>query len=257
MKKATIGIFIIVLILMQTIAVSAISESEARDAWLAAKKNTRDTQEQYNEAKLTYAANNSLENQQAVVDTGKLVLHAALNEAEAWLIWKKLEAENNPEVPGEIKNSIINDVEANLAKIESLRTDVDNVDNQLELGIVFLKMIGKYFELVADVARNSGMLWSYIANTRADKIDEYEGKMRDIAEGMEDNTAILQHLDDAKSELETARRNIDNAENVYEQVRIPGTPVLKFAEGNNYLRAAQANMLAAYSHIEFAYNAMG
>ncbi|MFH1638561.1 MAG: hypothetical protein ABIB71_09105 [Candidatus Woesearchaeota archaeon] len=253
MKKIGQALLIAVLLIMQAFAVSALTAGEAKDAWLEARSSSLEKQEQHREAKLLFAENKSDENRQNVVDTGKEVLHAALDEVEAWLTWKELEAKENPEVPDDIIESIENDVAANKAKIEGLRTDVDGVNNQLGLGLVFLKMIGKYTELLADVARNSGAMWVHIANTKADTIEEYEARLRGIAEGMDDNEEILATLDKAVTELEVARRNIDNAESVYDQVRVPGTPLLKFSEGNNYLKAATGNLILAHGHLNKAY----
>jgi hypothetical protein len=54
-------------------------------------------------------------------------------------------------------------------------------------------------------------------------------------------------------ELENAFTNIDEAESEYLQVLIPGTPILKFANGNQYLRIAKNNLLSAHSHLKQAY----
>ncbi|MBU2561443.1 MAG: hypothetical protein KKD17_04030 [Nanoarchaeota archaeon] len=252
MKRTGMVFILTLLLVLQVAAVSAMTAGEAKNAWLTTKRHSVDMQDQHREAKLAFAGDKSEENRQAVVDTGKAVLYAALDEAEAWLAWKKLEAQENPEVPPDVLESIENDVEANLDKIAELRTDVDAVENQVQLGLVWLKMLGKYFELVSDVARNSGAMWVHIADTKADTIEDYEAKLRETAEEA-GNEAALSHLDDARSELEIARRNIDNAESTYKLVKIPGTPVLKFAEGNNYLRAAQANLINAHMHLDFAY----
>ncbi|MBI5880970.1 hypothetical protein HZB90_02465 [archaeon] len=256
MKKTMVVFVLLAVLLLQAIAVSALTAEDAKQAWLDAKQVSKNVQKTHQDAKITWAADKTPENDQAVVDTGKVVLDAALDEAGAWLVWKNLEAEENSEVPDDIKQSIKDDVDANMAKIDSLRTDVANVKNQFELGVVFLKMLGKYFELVADVARNSGKMWVHIGNTYADTTDEYETKLRAAAEGMSSNSDIISKLDSARSELEVARRNIDNAASVYEQVRIPGTPVLKFAEGNNYLGAARSNLILAHSYLNQAYAAM-
>jgi Na+-transporting methylmalonyl-CoA/oxaloacetate decarboxylase gamma subunit len=256
MKRTGVLVLFLALLILQTVAVSAMTADEAKQAWEEAKQVSKDAQKIHQDAKITWAADKTPENDQAVVDTGKTVLNDALDEAEAWLIWKNLEAEENNDVPEELKNAVKDDVDANLAKIDALRTDVSGVKNQFELGVVFLKMIGKYFELLADVARDSGKMWVHIGNTYADTTEEYEEKLRTAAEGMPDNEDIIQKLDTAKSELETARRNIDNAASSYEQVRLPGTPLLKFAEGNSYLRAAQANLILSQGYLNQAYNAM-
>ncbi|MBW2971900.1 hypothetical protein KY359_02590 [Candidatus Woesearchaeota archaeon] len=251
MKKICV-LFLVIALLTVQIAAAEMSASEAKSAWLTTKEHSMDMQEQHREAKLAFAGDKGEENRQAVVDTGKAVLHAALEEAEAWLVWKKLEAQENPEVPPDVLDSIENDVEANLAKIDELRGDVDAVENQVQLGLVWLKMLGKYFELVADVARNSGAMWVHIANEKADTIEEYAQKVRETAEDVGDESA-LEHVDEAMEELERARRNINDAEDTYADVRIPGTPLLKFAEGNNYLRAARANLISAHMHLNLAY----
>ncbi|MBU0457491.1 MAG: hypothetical protein ABH824_06805 [Nanoarchaeota archaeon] len=249
-KKIVTVFLVILLVLMQVAAVSALTASEAKEDWRDAKELSKETQEKNQDAKIKYAGNKTVENNQEVIDTGKEVLHAALNEAEAWLIWKDLEADENQDVPDDLKDSIKEDVDANLAKIDSLRTEVDGIQTRFDLGVVFLKMIGNYFELLSDVARNSGNVWVYIADTHADKIESYELKLRDAANHKED---VLAKLDSAHLELETARKNIDNAELTYKEVKLPGTPLVKFAEGNNYLRAARANMIAANQNLNQAY----
>ena len=248
MKKISI-IMVLILLLVQVISVSALSAEDAKDDWQDLKKVSVDAQEVHRDAKVDWAANKSDENNQAVVDTGKEVLHAALNEVEAWLMWKDAEASDNDDVPAEIKDSISADVEANLAKIEGLRADVDGVDNRLELGLVFLNMIGKYFELLADVARNSGDMWVYIGEVKAETIADYEAKLRESTSDSE----VLVKLDLALSELEIAERNLENAKDTYAMVKLPGTPLLKFGEGNNYLNAARNNLIVAHGHLNAAY----
>lgn len=238
------------LLLVQMFSVSALTSSEAKQEWLDAKEYSLDVQEEHRDAKLDYAVNKTDENQQLVIDTGKIVLHAALDEAEAWLVWKNLEAEEDSRVPDEIKESIQEAVDTNIAKIDALRDDVDGIETQLELGLVFLKMIGEYFELLADVARNTGYMWVHIGNTLLDTTEEYEAKLRDAAG---DNEDVLELLDQAASELETARENVEDANGAYGEVVLPGTPLLKFSEGNTYLRAAKLNLVAAQGYLAQAY----
>ena len=155
-----------------------------------------------------------------------------------------------------MKQTIEEDVNVNLAKIDVLREKVDAIETRLDLGVVFLEMVGKYFELLSDVAGDKGKIWVHIANTRADTIEEYEAELREVAEGMDDNDDIIEKLDLAVSELESARENINNAEAVYEEVVYPGQPLIKFSEGNNYLRAARANLLSAHRYLNDAFNLM-
>ncbi|MFC1753887.1 hypothetical protein ACFL96_10950 [Thermoproteota archaeon] len=252
MRKIGIVLVILVLLLSQAIAVCALNPSEAREAWKDTKQHSREMQEQHREAKLGYAGNKSVENEQEVIETGKASLHAALEEAEAWLVWKKVDAEDNDEIPDDLRDTLIDDVETNLDKIEDLKAEVDGVNTRFELGVVFLKMIGKYFELLADVARNSGRVWVHIGNTRADTLEGYVETLRDET----DDDYVLEKLDMADDEIAIARRNIDNAEDTYAQVKVPGTPLMKFAEGNSYLRAAKANLMGAHRHLADAYRLM-
>lgn len=253
MKKALIVFLLISVLLLQSIAVSALTASEAKAEWREAKQVSKEKQQAHRDAKIDFAGNNSEENKQAVIDTGKETLHAALNEAEAWLIWKQLEAEENPDVPEDLKDDINEDVEKNLEKIDELREEVDDVEGRVELGIVFLKMVGKYFELLTDVSRNSGKMWVHIANKRIETIEDYEEKLRETAEGMDDNEEIIEKLDDAKDDIEEAKSNIEKAEDSYGQVKTGGRPLIKFAEGNNYLRTAKTNLLSAHTNLNQAY----
>lgn len=251
MKKLIVSL--VLLILVTPMFAAALTSGEARDDWRDAKKASTDKQAKYADAKLDYASDPTEENNQKVINAGKDVLYAALDEAEAWLIWKQLEAEENEDVPQEIKDNIESDVETNLDMIDGLRTDVDNIDNKLELGVTFLKMIGKYFELLADVARNTGAMWSYIGELQSEKINNFEEKLRATAENIDDNEEIIEFLDLAKEQLDDAENNIAQAKNEYQQVKIPGQPLIKFANGNNYLTVAKGNLLSAHSYLNQAY----
>lgn len=256
MNKKLITIFIIGLILLQPLTAYALTSSDAKQDWYDAKKASREAQEAHREAKIDWVADKTEENNQQVIETGKQALHAALDEAETWLIWRNLEVEENPEIPTELKENIQEDIDTNLAKIDELREDVDGVETRLELGLVFLKMIGKYLELIADVARNTGYLWVFIANTYADTVEEYEVKLREAADGISNNEEIMEKLNSALNDLEKARENIDNAEEEYNQIVIPGSPILKFANGNQYLRIAKNDLISAQASLKQAYRLM-
>ncbi len=250
MKKIISIIIVISLLLLQFVV--ALDAGEAKQSWFDAKKHSQDMQWEHRDAKIAHADNPTDETKEEVVVTGKALLYAALDEAEAWLVWKKLEAQENPLVPTTIKESIEDDVESNLETIEGLRVDVDAVENHVQLGLVFFKMLGKYSELLTDVARNSGKVWVHIGNTHADTIEAFEEKLRDVAT-TED---AIELLDNAKEELESARSNINKAEDMYMKVKAGGTPLIKFSEGNTYLRAAKLNLMSAHRYLNQAYLAM-
>jgi hypothetical protein len=254
--KKFLVVIVISLLLIQPFSVYALTSSDAKQDWFDAKKASRDAQEAHRDAKIVWAVDKTEENNKLVIDTGKQALHAALDEAEAWLIWRNLEVEENPWIPAELKETIQEDVDANLAKIDELREDVDGVETRLELGLVFLKMVGNYLELLSDVARNTGYVRVHIANTYADTVEEYEVKLREAAEEISDNEDIMDKLDSALGDLENARENIDNAEEEYTQVVIPGTPILKFANGNQYLRIAKNDLISAQDNLKQAYRLM-
>ena len=255
-KKPVIAFFLIALLMMQCTVVAALTESEAKQAWRDAKTVSLEKQEIHLDAKIKFAGNNSEENRQDVVDTGKDVLYAALDEAEAWLVWKDLEAQSNPDLPDDLKDTIHEDVENNLAKIDELRTDVDGIENPLQLGLVYLKMVGKYVELLTDVARDSGKILVYIGNTRIDTAEDIESKLRAEAGNINGNDDIIEKLDAAKADLEEAQSNVNKAEASYNQVVLPGMPLIKFQEGNNYLRVAKTNLISAQSNLHQAYTLM-
>ena len=253
-KKRLMIIFIAGLLLFQPLTIYALTSSEAKQNWYDAKEASREAQQAHRDAKLEYAADKTEENNQKVIDTGKASLHAALDEAEAWLIYVNAELDENPEIPANLKETIKDDIAINLEKIEELRTEVDEADNRFELGIVFLKMVGKYLELVTDVARNVGLVWVHIANTYTDTIEDYLEQMREVALSMENNEDILEKLDSAEAEINDARSNIDEAESEYLKVIIPGTPLLSFSNGNQHLRIARNHMIEAHRSLREAYN---
>lgn len=251
--KSILVVFIICLSLTPSSNIKALSSSEAKQAWIQAKQASREAQQAYMHASIRWAANKTQENEKALVDSGKAALQAALNEAEAWLIWVSLAVNENPEVPADLKERIQNDVDDNLETVEELRGEVARVETRAQLTLVFLKMVGKYFELVADVARNTGLVWVHVANTYANTIEGYEAEIRTAAKGIENNEAIMVELDKTVEELKNARDNINLAESEYLQVQIPGEPLLRFSSGNQYLRIARNKLLITVSHLRKAY----
>ncbi len=256
MSRPLVVLSTVLLLVLQAVAVSALTEDEAKQAWREAKRVSAEKQALHRDAKVEFAGNKSDENRQAVVDTGKAVLNAALDEAEAWLVWKRVESDNNPDIPEDLKAAIRADVETNIGKVAGLRADVAAVTNQVQLGVVFLKMVGKYGELVTDVARDAGKILVHIGNTWLATAEDYEAKLRQEAEKMENNGEVLAKLDAAKSSLAEARSNVGKAEASYNQVVLPGTPLIKFAEGNGYMRVARTNLLSALASLQQAYDLM-
>jgi hypothetical protein len=243
---------IVGLLLFQPLTVAALTSSEAKQEWYNAKEASRDAQETHRKANIQWAANKTDENNKKVIDTGKDALQAALDEAESWLIWRDLEVKENPEIPADLKQRIQQDVETNLDKIDELRAEVDGIENRLQLAIVFIKMVGKYIELVADVARNTGLIWVHLTNTYIEALDNYEAQLREASENL-GNDELTAKLDKAAEELASARTNIDQAETEYNEVVIPGNPILKFMNGNQHLRIAKNHMLTAHSNLKQAY----
>ncbi len=241
------------LLILPTLVYPALAAGEKQD-WLNAKKASQTAVENYKQAQLDYAADKTPENDQKVIDTAKEVLNAALDEAKAWLEWKDQDAQQNPEAPIEIKDNIHADVNKNLAKIDSLRTEVNAIKTRLNVGVVFLKMIGAYVELLTDVARNSGSMWIVLADNRIATAEKYEAKLRTAAEKIDDNSEIISKLDLAQSEIELAKDKVSLAETDYNQVVLPGTPLIKFNQGNNYLNQARTNLLNAQAQLVVAFN---
>ncbi|MDT8357278.1 MAG: hypothetical protein RQ758_02100 [Methanomicrobiaceae archaeon] len=93
----TFVLLLCILLLAQPLTANAITSREAKQAWYEAKETSSDAQAAHRQTKVAYAADKTPENEQRVIDTGKDALHAALDEAEAWLVWKDLEVEENPE----------------------------------------------------------------------------------------------------------------------------------------------------------------
>jgi hypothetical protein len=254
MRKTVLTVAVIASLLLQVGVASALTSGEAKQSWLTAKQARASAEVEYRQAQLDYAADKTPENEQKVITTAKATLNAALDEAEAWLNWKNLEAKESAEVSDEIKNNIEADVNKNLAKIDGFRADVLGIETRFDVGVVFLKMVGGYIELLTDAARNTGAMWVYLGNQRVATAESYEAKLREAALKISDNTEIIAKLDIAKSEIETAKNKVKTAESAYKQVVLSGTPLIKFAEGNEYLRQARTNLINTHVQLEHAFN---
>ncbi|MBU0586725.1 hypothetical protein KJ780_04375, partial [Candidatus Micrarchaeota archaeon] len=149
-------IIAILCLFMLVPTVSALSASEAKQEWYEAKENSKEAQSEYRDSKLVWATDKTPENEARLISDGKDSLNAALDEAEAWLVWTNLSVYENPFIPDDLKDTVSMDVGTNMDKTPALREEVEEASTQLELGIVFLKMVGKYTELLADVARDTG-----------------------------------------------------------------------------------------------------
>ena len=257
MKKIIAGLTMAATLFASAAPVFALTQSEAKDAWIQAQKTRMDADAAYRQAQIDYQASKTPENEQKVVDTAKTVLSDALDEAQAWLDWKKLEADGDARVPSDIKQNIDSDVAKNLAKIDGFRTDVAGITNRAQVLVVFLKIVGGYVELVTDVARNSGSMWVYIGQQLSTKASDYEAKLRVAAADLPNNADIIAKLDSAQSEIDLANGKIEMAKAAYQKVTLPGTPLLKFAEGNEDLRGARLNLLNAEGQMEQALRLIG
>jgi hypothetical protein len=245
-KQMLIATFFVTLLLFQVVSVAALTASQARDNWLDAKEESLEAQSRHRNTKTTYGQNTP-----EALETGKESMHAALNEAEAWLIWKEAQANENSEIPDNLREDILADIENNKGKIKSLKAEVDAVNSQIELAATFLKMIGKYTELLTDVARNSGKIWVFVANERIKDLESYQIKLKEFAEDRDNGPALVK-LNDASEKIEEAKSNIDNAEEYYNRVQIRTNPVINFHEGNKRLRFARMDMLEAHIRLNEA-----
>ena len=254
MKKIIATLVLVTSMATNALPALAESQNELRQTWLNAKKIRLEADAAYRQAQLDYKKDKTLENDQRVIDAAKTVLNDALDEAEAWLKWKQLEADDNIDVPEGIKNNVDSDVEANLAKIDGFRADVAGIENRLQVIGVFLKIVGGYTGLLTDVARNSGAMWVHIGEQLAKKVSEYEAKLRAAASVMTDNAEALAKLDVVKKEVATAKGKIELAKTAYENVRLTGTPLIKFAEGNAHLRQAKVNLINAQIQLNSVFN---
>ena len=249
MKKILIG-FLASLFLVTSVAPAlAQSTTDLRQTWLQAQSSRLAADAEYRQAQLDYQTDKTPENDQKVIDTAKALMIAVLDEAEAWLRWKDAEAQSDPRVPDDLKGAISADVEANLLKISDYRDDVAGVENRLQAIAVFLKLVGGYAGLLTDVTRNTGAVWVAIGNSWISTTESYEAKLRDTAEGIADNDEIIAALDAAQIAIVGARANVAAAEDAYNQVRLPGTPFIKFAEGNASLRLARIKLLEAQKQL--------
>lgn len=249
MRKIIASFLTAVILIASGAPALAATSSDLRQAWLEAQQARYTADAAYRQAQIDYQADKTPENDQKVIEALKDLMNAALDEVEAWLRWKDAEAQSDPRVPDDLKSAISEDVAANLLKISGYRDDVAGVDNRLEAIAVFLKLVGGYAELVTDVARNIGAVWVSVGNSWISTTESYEAKLRSTAEEISDNTEIIAALDAAQIAIVAARANVAAASDSYSQVRLPGMPLVKFAQGNASLRLARAKLLEAQAQL--------
>lgn len=233
--------------------VLALTPAEGREQWFSAIKDRIAAGEEYKQTVLEYQKDKTPENDHEVINSAKKVLRSALNEVETWLKWKESEVKTDFRVPEDLKLKIEGDVAKNLDKIAVLRQEVESIQNRTQVAAVFIKMVGSYVELVADVARSSGLVWSRIGEQLAVKGESFEAKLREAAA---DKSELLLKLDEAKKELNVVKEQVELAKNAYEKVRLPGTPLINFSQGNLYLQQARLSLLKAESQLAEVFKAL-
>ena len=250
--KKTIFIFaIIAIFLLQVVAVSATAE-ETKIAWKDAKEISKEKRNEYRDVQKEFRKNNSEENRELLIEAGKETLHAGLNEAEAWLLWREEKSKEDTKFPEELKEEIQSSIDENLAKIESLREEIDAIETQIELGVTFIDMLFKYREVLSDVSKHTGNSLIYLAEQKLEKSTEFEEKLRVIAEGYE-HEAALESLDNVKESLNSAKEHIDEADEKYDSITVPGKPIITFHEGNKHLKDARKSLIDAHKNLREAY----
>jgi len=254
MRKIIASILMMAFLASQTMPVLAMKNAAgAAEDYFAAVQRRISANQKYRADLDVYNANKTPENEQKAVVSGKAMLNSWLDEAQAWLIWKNLQAKENPDVPSDLKNAIQNDVNTNLEKINQLRNDVASVKTLNQGVAVFLMMVQKYIELLVDVARNTGAVWVVAGNKILDTADSYEAKLR-IAAQAKNNSAAIALLNSAKSSLQTARTNVQTAANYYKKTVIGGNPLINFSQGNVYINQARVDLLTAESQMAQAFS---
>jgi len=251
-KKISLVFLLISLILLQVVAVSALSADGAKQEWKNARQKTIEKREIHQESKLNWQENQSEENTQAYINTGKDLLNAALDEADAWLVLKQEEIEEINNLPTELKSQIQTDIDTNRAKVEEQREKVESANTKIQVDLTALGMVVAYLELLTDVARDSGKIQVYKSNQYIETMENYEQILRTKTENIDNNQEIISLLDNAKAEIDEAKTNVLKADLAYSQVVNPGTPLIKFNEGNQYLRVAKVNMVSANAHLRQA-----
>ena len=257
MKSFVSAFLVIVCLASWSVPALAAGVADTRQEWLQAQQTRIAADATYKQAQIDYRASKTPENDKEVVDTAKALMNAALDEAAAWLRWKDAEAQGDPRVPAEIRNAISADVAANLQKIVGYRADVAAIQAQIQIPGVFLKLVGGYTGLLTDVARNSGALWAAIGTSWVETASTYATKLRTAAADVSDNAEILAALDAADAAIAKARTNVAAAKDAYALVRLPGTPFIKFAQGNASLRLAQTQLLEAQAQLVRAFTLIG
>jgi hypothetical protein len=237
--KKILTIILVVCFVFQTGIVLA---AGTKQDWQDRKEIRAEKNEVHTQAKLDYQNDRTDKNNQLVIDSGKDLLNALLDEVEVWLLWQESRISQDDNVSVQLKEKVSTDVNNNLSKIKDLKDEVDAVQTKIQLGVISLKMVGSYLELLVDVARNSGLAWVEVGENLIEISSGYEEKLRAAAEVVKDNEEIISKLDLAESSVVLATTYINDAKDQYNQVVMPGTPLVKFGNGNKKISQARLEL---------------
>lgn len=243
MKK--LSILFILLVVFSSIAYADLNY--AKQKWIDDVVYHEKTKIEWQAAQKLVAESNTPENVQNVIDKAKISLNAGLDAAIAFFEFQK-EKLTGVDISENLKDIIRNDLDENIGVAESLKTDVGNIKTRLEVGLVTLKIVDKYLDLLVDVMRDSGLVFVEKADNRYDKLNNFRDKVESkIPEGKEDDYKDL--LDKVESNMNEAKSNIDGAEAKYKSIIQKQGSRIAFQEGNNLIRQSNQNMKLAFENL--------
>ena len=246
MKK----LFLIAVVLLLFSSFAFADLESARLKWLEAKETHLGLQQEWRQAQLLVAANNTQENIENVIEKAKAALNAGLDEAIAFFEFHK-EKLTSADVSDELKATIESDLNKNIDVAEGLKDDVNAITTRAEVGVVSLKIIDAYLNLLVDVMRDTGLVFVEKANLRVEKLEEFRDTLQekvDIApeDKKEDLDKLMEslnvHIDEAKSA-------IDSAEEAYNSITKKEGSRIAFEKGNTLIRQSRSHMVLAFQDI--------
>lgn len=237
----------IVFVLLVVFSSMVFAHGDLKQEWIDAKAVHKEARDVWKEAQVLVNSVNTPENVRNVIDKAKISLNAGLDEAIAYFEFQKDKLLDS-DISDDLKVVIQADIDNNLGIANDLKNDVAGITTRLQIGIVTLKIVDKYLDLLVDIMRDTGLVFVEKGNNRHDKLDNFRDRIESNIPA-DSKSDYQELLDKIENNMNEAKSNINSAEAKYKSITQKQGSGVAFREGNNLMRQSNQNMKLAFENL--------
>lgn len=237
-----------------TTSASTEAYQNAKATYLQAKSDYTAAKTSYQNAKANYQKAKDQENLDLLLDSAKDYLFKATSVAVEYLTTLKVQVENVSNIDETTRTSIINEINGDITWLQGKQTEITNATDKDTL-ISIANTVKDYWDGVKARAKKDlgEILSSKISTVVSDldtarttvqaKIDELKANGQDASDIEALLTKYDEHLNNAKTDLESARNSFGQITSLAEADTL-------FTQGKEYLEAANRDIRYAYNQLQ-------